>query len=159
MTNLNDQTPSAPKTLAKHTGGCHCGAVRFEVELEAGVHGGRCNCSVCTKIAPTSAIVKPSALRLLKGKESLSTYVWGAAISTRYFCKHCGVHCYGVGHLAEVGGDYASPNLNCLDELDVSQIPVLYWDGRHNNWEGGPRSTPWPRFTADEGKALPAAAE
>jgi hypothetical protein len=158
MTNFTDATPSAQKTTTKHTGGCHCGAVRFEVELEA-VHGGRCNCSICTKIAQTSAIVKPSAFRLLKGAESLSSYAWGAAISTRYFCKHCGVHCYGAGHLAEVGGDYVAANLNCLDHIDVSTIPVIHWDGRHNNWEGGPRSTPWPRFTADEMAALSAAAE
>jgi hypothetical protein len=151
MTQLNDVTPSA-KATSKHQGGCHCGAVRFELELEGAVQGSRCNCSICTKVAQTGAIVKPSAFRLLEGEESLSKYVWGR-ISTRHFCKHCGVHCFGLGHLAEVGGDFASVNLNCVDDVDVNQIPVIHWDGRHDNWQAGPKSAPWPRFRPDEAAA------
>jgi hypothetical protein len=52
----------------------------------------------------------------------------------------------GRGHLAEVGGDYVAANLNCLDNVDVNTLPVMYWDGRHNNWEAGPGQTPWPVF-------------
>ncbi len=127
----------------KQVGGCHCGAVRFEVVVDP-AQGGRCNCSICTKLAPTSAIVKPDDLVLTRGEDALSTYVWGGKISTRFFCKHCGVHCFGRGHLAELGGDYASVNLNTLDDVDPASVSVTYWDGRHNNWEAGPRPTPWP---------------
>ncbi|SRR6266542_1100201 len=69
---------------------------------------------------------------------------WGAKISRRFFCKTCGIHCFARGHLAEVGGDYVSINLNCIDDLDPNELNVSYWDGRHNNWHAGPRSTPWP---------------
>jgi hypothetical protein len=129
----------------KHPGSCHCGAVRFEVEVDAGA-GGQCNCSVCAKIGAVATIVKPDALRVLAGEESLSTYEWGARISKRYFCKHCGVHCFGRGHLAELGGDYASVNFRCLDDVDVADVKVSHWDGRHDNWQGGKRDTPWPIF-------------
>lgn len=129
---------------AKHTGGCHCGAVRFEVAANFDEPASRCNCSICTKISMTGRIVKPSAFKLLAGEEALSVYEWGAKISRRYFCKHCGIHCFGKGHLAEVGGDYASVNVNCLDEVDPNMVPLVHWDGRHNNWEAGPRSTAWP---------------
>lgn len=127
-----------------HQGGCHCGAVRFEVSLEPGFKGSRCNCSVCAKTAVTGAIVKPHAFKLLAGAADVGSYVWGAAISTRYFCKHCGVHCYGVGYLEHVGGDYVSVNLNCVDDVDTSVLDIVYWDGRHDNWMAGPSSTPWP---------------
>jgi hypothetical protein len=125
-------------------GGCHCGAVRFEAELDLSQGGSRCNCTVCTKTATLGAIVKPHQLSLLKGQDDVGAYAWGAKISTRYFCRHCGVHCFGRGHLAEVGGDYASVNLNCLDDVDPLLIKTIYWDGRHNNWSAGPRPTPWP---------------
>jgi hypothetical protein len=128
----------------KHLGGCHCGAVRFQAEVDLSAGGGRCNCSVCTKTAVTSGIVKPESFQLLSGEESLSMYEWGGKISRRFFCKLCGVHCFGRGYLAEVGGDYVSVNFNCLDEIDPSQVKTIYWDGRHNNWQAGPRSTPWP---------------
>ena len=138
------ETTEATTQTHTHTGGCHCGAVRFDVQL-AGLDGAsRCNCSVCTKIAATAHIVKPAAFTLRAGRDSLSSYEWGAKISRRFFCRHCGVHCYGSGFLEEVGGDYVSVNLNCLDAVDPSQLAVIYWDGRHNNWEAGPRDRPWP---------------
>jgi hypothetical protein len=138
----------ADSKAGKHTGGCHCGAVRFAVEADLAEGAGRCNCSVCTKIAATAKIVKPNAFELLSGEESLGVYEWGAKISKRFFCKHCGIHCFGRGHLEEIGGDYVSVNLNCLDDVDPSAVSVIYWDGRHNNWEAGPRATPWPVTTA-----------
>jgi hypothetical protein len=135
---------SATPAPQKHTGGCHCGQVRFEVDLDLSAGGSMCNCSVCTKIAAVGAIVPPAAFRLTAGADSLSTYEWGAKISQRKFCKHCGVHCFGFGHLDVLGGDYVSINLNSLDGFDRGTVTIGHWDGRHNNWEGGMRETPWP---------------
>ena len=138
-------TAPAPKNdnTQRHSGGCHCGAVRYQVTVDA-THGGRCNCSICTKVAQLGAMVKPHAFSLVSGKESIGRYVWGGKISTRHFCKHCGVHCFGSGHLAELGGDFVSVNLNTLDDIEPSEVEVIHWDGRHDNWQAGPRSTPWP---------------
>jgi len=127
----------------KYTGSCHCAAVRYEVTIDPS-NGGRCNCTVCTKISPIGGIVKPDAFKLLSSDADLSTYVWGGKISTRYFCKSCGVHCFARGHLAELGGDYISINLNTLDGIDQSQVQLIHWDGRHDNWQGGPSDKPWP---------------
>ncbi|MFZ5895092.1 MAG: GFA family protein [Myxococcota bacterium] len=132
--------------IATHVGSCHCGKVRFEVELDASKGAARCNCSVCSKIANTGVIVKPGAFRLLAGEEALSQYEWGGRISQRYFCKHCGVHCFARGHLDVLGGEYVSVNCNCLDDADIASWNVLYWDGRHNNWAAGARPQPWPIF-------------
>jgi hypothetical protein len=136
-------TPTTHATK-KHAGGCHCGAVRFEVELDLGAGGSMCNCTVCTKVAAVAAIVPPSAFVLLAGDASLSTYEWGGKVSRRRFCKQCGVHCFANGHLDVLGGDYVSVNLNCLDDFDRGALTITYWDGRHNNWQAGMRSAPWP---------------
>ena len=136
-------TNNQPK---KHQGSCHCGAVRFEATIDT-THGSRCNCTICQKISSTGASVKPEAFALLAGKESLSSYEWGSKIGRRFFCRVCGVHCFGSGHLAEMGGDFVSINFNCLDDLDLIDVKVSYWDGRNNNWQAGLRSTPWPILT------------
>ncbi len=130
-----------------HFGSCHCGAVRFAATVDISV-GSRCNCSVCTRVAATSGIVKPEAFSLLRGESELSAYEWGGRTGTRYFCKHCGVTCFGRGFLAELGGPYVSVNFNCLEDIDVGDVTLQYWDGRHDNWQAGTRSTPWPVFTA-----------
>eukprot|EP00062_Callorhinchus_milii_P011614 gi/632957761/ref/XP_007894662.1/ PREDICTED: centromere protein V isoform X1 [Callorhinchus milii] len=54
------------RDLVKHTGGCHCGAVRFEVWASADLHVFDCNCSICTRKQNQHFIVPASHFRLLK---------------------------------------------------------------------------------------------
>jgi len=144
------ETVAANKTSEKvsagkrYEGGCHCGAVRFAVTLDLTKPVTRCNCTICTKVAQTGGLTKPEAFELLAGEDSLSSYEWRTRQAKRYFCKHCGVHCYGAGHLDALGGDFVSICVNTLDDVDVGTLKLLYWDGRHDNWMAGPRDTPWP---------------
>lgn len=126
------------------TGGCHCGAVRFEVDLDLAQPVGRCNCTLCTKRGGTGAIVKPEAFRLLAGADGLGDYAWGAKVSRMSFCRACGIHVFGRGDMPQLGGAYVSVNVNCIDDVDPATLKVVYWDGRHNNWQAGPRDAPWP---------------
>jgi hypothetical protein len=139
---------SKSENLTKHRGSCHCGSVRYEVEIDLQKGGSRCNCSVCTKTSVTAGIVKPARFTLLCAERELGEYEWGAKHSKRFFCKNCGVHCFGRGHLAEVGGDYVAVNLNTLDDVELDEVSLVHWDGRHDNWEAGPRPSPWPIMTS-----------
>ena len=146
MDHSTDNAAAPINAARKHPGSCHCGAVRFEVEIDAN-SGTQCNCSICTKLGLLGGIVKPDALALVSGSESLSEYAWGSKNGARFFCKHCGVHCFARGHLDMLGGDYVSVNLHSLDDVDPRDVEVIHWDGRHNNWQAGPRSTRWPLVT------------
>ncbi len=134
------QTNTTTRTLQ---GSCHCGKVKFEVQADPGRGASRCNCSVCTKLGALSSIVKPEAFTLLTPEAELGVYEWGAKISKRFFCRACGTHCFGRGHLAEVGGDYVSFSYNTVDDFEISELPVVHWDGRHDNWHVGPSAKPF----------------
>jgi hypothetical protein len=134
------QAPTEPEN---HKGSCHCGAVRFEVRIDAS-EGTSCNCTVCTKIAGLYGMTKPDAFRLLSGEPSLLFYEWGGKTAKRYFCKTCGVSVFSRGYLEQLGGDYVCIALNVLDDIDPADVRVGYWDGRHDNWQAGLRATPWP---------------
>jgi hypothetical protein len=137
------KTASATQPGPKpHQGGCHCGRVRYQVTIDAR-NGSRCNCSICHKVAQLGGIVVPDAFKLLSGTESITEYAWGSMCGSRSFCKHCGIHCFGHGHLKELGGDFVSINYNSLDDVDPLDVKVAYWDGRHDNWQAGTRATPW----------------
>jgi len=124
-------------------GSCHCGRVRLSAEIDLTAGASRCNCTVCTKTAWLNAIIKPAAFALITGEPDLASYAWGGKTATRYFCRHCGVQCFARGFLEQVGGDYVGVNVCCLDGVEVDEVPVRYWDGRHNNWQAGPQATPW----------------
>ncbi len=134
---MTNQTPA----LKMHTGRCHCGAVRFSVEIDAS-KGTQCNCTICRRVNQVGASVKPAAFQLLQGKESLTTYA--NRIGARYFCKVCGIHTHGDGDLPELGGKFVSVNFNTFEEFDAADIEVGHWDGRHDNWHAGLRAKPWP---------------
>jgi len=52
-----------------YQGGCHCGAVTFEVEADEEVEVEDCNCSVCRMTGYLHLIVPPRHFRLLSGAE------------------------------------------------------------------------------------------
>jgi hypothetical protein len=137
-----DQKNNHP-SLPKHRGSCHCGALRFEVEVDLQAGVSRCNCSICTKLNHTTAIARPDALVVLSSEE-LGEYAFGGRTARRYFCKLCGVHGFLRGHLPELGGDYVAVNVNTLDGVEIASLRTVYWDGRHDNWDAGPRDQPWP---------------
>jgi hypothetical protein len=134
-------TTENPRT---HAGGCHCGAVRFEADIDLSKGASGCNCTVCVKRGAAGVIVKPHALRLLSGKEALGEYAWGTRSGTFYFCSRCGINVFGHGDIPQIGGAYASINVHCLDGIDPATLKLVYWDGRHDNWQAGPRDAPWP---------------
>jgi hypothetical protein len=127
-----------------YTGSCHCGRVRFEVDLDLAAGTGKCNCSICSKSRWWGAIVKPDSFRLLAGEAELGDYQFGGNIQHHRFCLHCAIKPFGKGHLDVLGGDYYSVNLACLDDLDPAELiaaPITYFDGRNNAWMTPPAET------------------
>ena len=127
-----------------YIGSCHCGAVRFECEVDLSQGTSKCNCSICTKTRYWKVIAKADEFRLLEGKEALSDYQFGSNTIHHVFCSHCGVKPFGRGHLDAIGGEFYAVNVACLDNAtpeELAEAEVRYEDGRNNNWDSPPAET------------------
>jgi hypothetical protein len=127
-----------------YTGGCHCGAVRFEADLDLSAGTFKCNCSICTKTRFWPAIVTPDAFRLIAGENELTEYLFNTRKNHHFFCRHCGVRSFGRGEIPELGDTVYGVNVMCLDDVDIGELlnaPITYIDGRHDNWHSPPLET------------------
>jgi hypothetical protein len=125
-------------------GSCHCGAVRFECELDLAEGTSKCNCSICTKTRFWKAIVKADSFRLLRGEDVLVDYQFGSGFIHHLFCGRCGVKTFGRGEMEELGGRFYAVNVACLDDAtdeELALAPIAYENGRSDRWDQAPAET------------------
>lgn len=106
--------------MGVYFGSCHCGRVRFKVEIELD-HVRVCDCSICRRRGALIHRVAEAALELLTPLEELSTYKFHTRQATDYFCPHCGILPFRrprtAPHLWAI-------NVRCLENVDIDSIPV-----------------------------------
>ncbi|MDH3418197.1 MAG: GFA family protein [Gammaproteobacteria bacterium] len=114
-----------------HTGGCHCGRVRFEVDAEPVLRVTSCNCSICTRTGFLHLIVPADRFRLLGGDEFLKSYRFNTGTANHLFCSICGIKAF---YVPRSHPDGVSVNARCIENDTVESVIVEQeFDGQ--NWE------------------------
>lgn len=133
-----------------YQGSCHCGAVRFECDLDLAAGTTRCNCTFCRKARFWMALVKASELRLLQGGEALTDYRHTppskpAPFLHLTFCSRCGIRPFSRGGALPPSGDeFYAVNVACLDDVaddELARAPIRFADGRNDDWGTIPAET------------------
>jgi hypothetical protein len=120
--------------MQTYEGGCHCGRVRFRVDVER--HEALdCNCSICKKKGFLHLIVARERFSLLSGDESLAVYTFNTGVAKHTFCKTCGIHPFYTPRSHPDGVDV---NVRCLDGDVLERFTVKPFDGA--DWEANVES-------------------
>jgi hypothetical protein len=133
--------------LTTYTGSCHCGAIRYEADLDLAEGSNRCNCSYCAKVRAWFIFAKGAEqFRMREGEPS--EYQWTPPgqphpALTFSFCGTCGVRVFAAGDLPELGGIFHAVSVPTLDltESERAAIPVRYLNGKDGRYDEEPAST------------------
>jgi len=120
--------------LKTYRGSCHCGAVRFEADLDLTQPTYRCNCSICRRTRFWPAVAREDGFRLLAGRDALTQYLFNTRRNEHWFCRVCGVRAFGIGNDTPIGR-MIGVNVGCLEDVseeELARLPVTYVDGMND---------------------------
>ncbi|HMA93032.1 MAG TPA: GFA family protein [Polyangiaceae bacterium] len=108
--------------MTQYEGGCHCGKVRFSVELEL-ENLMTCNCSICGKTGTILAFVPKDKFEQTAGADALTDYQFNSRSIHHLFCSTCGIRSFAHGTTPD-GKESVAINVRCLDGVDVHTLNV-----------------------------------
>ena len=114
--------------LQSHTGGCHCGKVRYQVQIDLSSPVLSCNCSMCGRSGTLLSFVPTAQFTLLSGEDALIDYQFNRHVIHHLFCKTCGIKSFARGKGKD--GDTVAVNTRCLDGVDLDALKVQKYDGK-----------------------------
>jgi len=114
--------------MTQYQGGCHCGNVRFEADVDL-AHVMTCNCSHCQAKGFMLTFVPADNFRLLKGEDAQTEYLFNKRAIQHLFCSTCGVQSFGRGQMPD-GTPTVAVNVRCLDGVDLETLEPQKVDGR-----------------------------
>ncbi|GAB2889004.1 GFA family protein [Microbulbifer echini] len=119
------------KIQLKHLASCHCGFVKFELDLPDGlIDLRRCDCSLCRRRGAIAASVSLDGINVLEGHEHLKLYQFNTNTAKHYFCGNCGIYTH---HQRRSNPTQYGFNVVCLEgvnPLKVGGVPT-YNGGNH----------------------------
>jgi hypothetical protein len=135
--------PETKMALKTYHGSCHCGALRYEADIDLAAGTGKCNCTYCLKARAWKAFLKPAAFRLT-GEDRAAAYRKHEQAPLKFHCPACGVHTHERGEADYMGGAFVGVFIATLDDASPEELaaaPVRYSDGAHNAWQNAPAVT------------------
>lgn len=112
-----------------YSGGCQCGKVRYEVEMDIG-DVVACNCSRCGRLGTLLAFAPVAQFKLTSGEADLTNFEFNKHLIQHKFCSTCGIQSFALGRNPKTGAEMAAINVRCVDGVDVDALKVRKVDGR-----------------------------
>lgn len=114
--------------MTKHKGSCHCGKVKFEVDLDL-KEALSCNCSICQRKGTLLAFAPADHFRLVSGDSDLTDYQFGKKTIHHTFCSTCGITAFASGQMPD-GSPIKAINIRCLEDVDLDKLKIKHIDGK-----------------------------
>tara|TARA_R110002033_G_scaffold1684_29_gene13716 strand:+ start:4643 stop:5056 length:414 start_codon:yes stop_codon:yes gene_type:complete len=120
----------------RHDAACHCGTVRFTVELPDGIASARrCDCSFCAMRGAVAVSATLDGITFTAGEGNLSCYTFNTGTAQHFFCKNCGIYTH---HRRRSNPNEYGVNLACISGQTPFLPVVNVVDGQAHPSDGAP---------------------
>ena len=99
---------------------CHCGKVHIEIRTDLSSIK-QCNCSICKRKNAKMNLISKDSIKIIKGKENLSSYKFNTMKAEHFFCKTCGIYTH---HSRRTDPNGVGINIGCIDSIDPFEYEV-----------------------------------
>lgn len=113
----------------RHQGSCHCGAVRYHVDLDLDAPAIQCNCSMCARSGTLLSFVPPTKFELEQGEDHLVEYKFNKNVISHLHCKTCGIKPFARGQGPH--GPMVAVNIRTLADFDLAKVKTHAYDGKN----------------------------
>ena len=144
-------TEANPPVRPIYQAACHCGTVRFTLQLtDAFQTVRRCNCSYCRMRGAVAVSANLDDIHVTQGQASLTLYQFNTGEAKHYFCAKCGIYTF---HQRRSSPHQYGVNVACIEGMspfDFEEVPVN--EGRTHPKDragGGSAVAGWLRYTAN----------
>ncbi|MDO1742084.1 GFA family protein [Escherichia coli] len=114
---------------------CHCGAVKFTVELTDGLNTARrCSCSFCRMRGAVVVSAPLTGIKVTHGADTLTDYRFNTGTARHFFCSICGIYTF---HQRRSNPNEYGVNVACLENVTPFDFPeVAVMDGVNHPMDG-----------------------
>ena len=124
-------TETPPDQQITLDGSCHCGAVKFTVDLPQGLASARrCTCSICRMRGAVAVTGGLESFTVHEGADKLATYRFNTGVAEHHFCSVCGIYTH---HRRRSNPHQLGVNVACLEGLSPFDFgEVVVFDGERH---------------------------
>ena len=115
--------------MTLHSGSCHCGAVKYEADVDLSAPVISCNCSHCSRKGFLLTFIPPGKFDLKTPSAPLSEYKFNRHNIAHLFCPSCGVQSFARGKRAD-GTPVVAINVRCLSDVDPDSLKIQKVNGK-----------------------------
>lgn len=113
-------------SASHYAGGCQCGAVSYEVDVD--LNNTTCNCSRCQKMGFVLAFTTKDNFQLKTGEGEMTEFLFNHHTIQHLFCATCGVESFAYGAMPD-GTPTVAINVNYLCKVHPRELAIQHIDG------------------------------
>lgn len=125
--------PDSNQSTETWNGSCHCGNVKFTLNLRGSLYEDNtttCNCTICTRNGYLMIYPQHTDITWHSGKDTLKSYKFFSNRIGHRFCPECGTSVCAYSDVPGFVDGVTALNIRTLENVEFEKLKLKKVDGR-----------------------------